>query len=44
MGYGMAYGGYGNGAMMLFGWIFYLALLVLICLGIAALWKYINKK
>lgn len=45
MGYGMGYGAYGGGsAMMLFGWVFYIVLLVLMCLGIAALWKYINKK
>ncbi len=41
-GYNMM-GGFG-GSMLAFGWIFYLLLLALMILGIAALWKYINKK
>lgn len=42
MGYKMM-GGWGSG-MMAFGWIFYVLLLVLMVLAIAALWKYVNKK
>ena len=36
--------GYGGGAMMFFAWIPYVLVLVLLVLGIVALWKYINKK
>ena len=37
--------GYGGGSsMMAFGWIFYVLLLALMVLAIAALWKYVNKK
>lgn len=31
-------------SMMFFGWIIYTLVIVLIILGIAALWKFINKK
>lgn len=37
-------GGYGVGGAMTWGWIFYVLLLVLMVLAIAALWKYLNKK
>jgi len=30
-------------SMMLFGWIIYLLFIVLLVLGISALWKYISK-
>jgi hypothetical protein len=36
--------GMGGGGMMFFGWITYTLLMVLLVFGIAALWKYINKK
>ncbi|MBI2263316.1 hypothetical protein HYU72_01595 [Candidatus Berkelbacteria bacterium] len=39
----MMTGGVG-GTMMFFGWLFYLLLVLLIVLGIIALWKYISKK
>ena len=43
-GYNMM-NGYGGGSSMLaFGWIFYVLLLALMVLAIAALWKYVNKK
>lgn len=38
----MMTGGIGGG-MMLLGWVSYLLVVVLLVLGIAALWKYINK-
>ncbi len=41
--YNMMGGMYGS-SMMFFGWITYILILALIILGIAALWKYINKK
>lgn len=34
----------GDGSMMFFSWITYILVIALIILGIAALWKYINKK
>ena len=41
--YGMM--GWGGGfPMMFFGWIIYILLIILLCLGIAALWKFLNKK
>lgn len=43
MGYGYMMGGYGGG-LMFFSWIMYILVVVLLILGIAALWKYINKK
>lgn len=42
MNEGMMTGGNGS-AMMLFGWLIYILLVALIVLGIAALWKYINR-
>jgi len=36
-------GGAGGG-MMFFAWLSYLLVITLLILGIAALWKYINKK
>ena len=30
--------------MFFFGWIIYVLVLILLVLGIVALWKYINKK
>lgn len=33
----------GDGSMMFFSWITYILVIALIILGIAALWKYINK-
>lgn len=41
MGYNYMIGG---GSMMLFAWVVYLLVVVLLGLGIAALWKYINQK
>jgi len=35
---------YYGGGMMAFAWVTYLLVTVLLVLGIAALWKYINKK
>jgi len=37
-------GGFGGSSMMLFAWIPYLLTVVLLVLGIIALWKYISKK
>lgn len=39
----MMYYGLGGG-MMIFGWVTYILVIILLVLGIAALWKYINKK
>ncbi|AKM78245.1 MAG: hypothetical protein UX70_C0001G0524 [Candidatus Wolfebacteria bacterium GW2011_GWB1_47_1] len=39
----MGYYGMGSG-MFFFGWIIYVLVLILLVLGIVALWKYINKK
>ena len=36
--------GHDGGGMMFFSWLIYILLVVLLVLGIAALWKYINKK
>lgn len=36
--------GVGGSSMMLFAWVTYILIVVLLILGIAALWKYINKK
>lgn len=44
MGYNMMYGACGGGGMFIFGFLFYILLLALMVLGIAALWKYVNKK
>jgi len=44
MGYNMMYGTGGGSGMFIFGFLFYILLLTLMVLGIAALWKYINKK
>lgn len=41
MGYNYMMGG---GGMMFFSWITYVLVTALLILGIAALWKYINKK
>lgn len=41
MGYNYMLGG---GSMMFFSWIIYILVVVLLGLGIAALWKYINKQ
>lgn len=35
--------GANGGGMMLFSWVAYILAIVLLVLGIAALWKYINK-
>lgn len=43
MNYNYMMGGSG-GSMMFFSWITYLLFVALLVLGIAALWKYINKK
>ena len=43
MGYNYMFGAYGSG-MMFFSWISYVLGIVLLALGIAALWKYINGK
>jgi len=43
MDYGLM-GGVGTSSMMLFAWITYLLIIILLVLGIAALWKYVNKK
>lgn len=43
MNYNMM-GGAGGGLMMLFAWVIYILITVLLVLGVAALWKYINKK
>lgn len=37
-------GGAGGNSMMLFAWITYILFVVLLVLGITALWKYINKQ
>jgi len=44
MGYYGAGGWAGGGLMMLFGSITYILLVVLLCLAIAALWKYLKNK
>jgi len=43
MDYGLM-GGVGGSSMMLFAWVTYILVVVLLVLGIAALWKYINEK
>lgn len=43
MDYNMMSGSTGS-SMMFFAWISYLLVVVLLLLGIAALWKYISKK
>ena len=43
MNYGYMMGS-GGGAMMLFSWVSYLLVVVLLVLGVAALWKYLNQK
>jgi len=43
MNYNYMLGG-GGGGMMLFSWITYILVIVLLGLGIAALWKYVSKK
>jgi len=35
--------GLNGGAMMFFGWLAYVLFVVLIILGVVALWKYISK-
>ena len=42
MDYNMMSGASGGG-MMFFAWIAYILVVVFLALGIAALWKYINK-
>ncbi|KKT24806.1 MAG: hypothetical protein UW11_C0040G0002 [Parcubacteria group bacterium GW2011_GWA2_43_9b] len=34
----------GGGGLALFSWTTYVLVIILLVLGIAALWKYINKK
>ena len=36
--------GGGGGGMMFFSWVAYVLVVALLVLGIAALWKYLNKK
>lgn len=36
--------GTGGSGMMFFSWITYVLVVALLVLGIAALWKYLNKK
>ncbi len=36
--------GVNGGGMMFFSWVVYVLVVTLLVLGIAALWKYINKK
>ena len=43
MNYNLMFGS-GNFGMMFFSWISYILLIILLILGVAALWKYINKK
>ena len=43
LGYGFT-GGVAGGGMMFFAWTTYILFTILLVLGIAALWKYINKK
>ena len=43
MGYGL-WGSAGGSGMMLFASVTYILVVILLVLGIAALWKYINKK
>ncbi len=43
MNYGYMAGS-GSSSMMFFAWITYTLVVTLLVLGIAALWKYINKK
>ncbi len=43
MDYNYMMGGGGN-SMMIFPWLTYILVVVLLVLGIVALWKYINKK
>lgn len=43
MDYNMMNGNDSNG-MMFFAWVTYVLVIALLVLGIAALWKYINKK
>jgi len=35
--------GSNGGTMMLFGWLAYVLFALVVILGIAALWKYLNK-
>jgi hypothetical protein len=44
MDYNMMSNGAGGANMMFFAWITYILVIVLLALGIAALWKYINQK
>lgn len=37
-------GGVGGSSMMFFAWATYILFIILLALGIVALWKYINKK
>ncbi len=41
--YGMMSGNWGWG-MMFFGWLIYILVVILLVLGIVALWKYIGRK
>lgn len=43
MDYGMMSGNYGGG-FMVFGWLTFLLVNIALVLGIAALWKYVQKK
>ncbi len=43
MDYGVM-NGVGGSSMMAFAWVTYLLVIVLLALGIAALWKYIKAK
>lgn len=43
MNYSYMFGGSGWGGMMFFSWLTYILVVSLLVLGIAALWKYLNK-
>lgn len=43
MNYQGMMGGFGS-SIMFFSWITYIIVIILLILGIAALWKYINSK
>ena len=44
MNYDLMNGVGGSSSMMLFAWLTYILVIVLLVLGIAALWKYISTK
>lgn len=43
MDFNMMQGMYGSG-FMTFGWVVYVLTVIILVLGIAALWKYVTKK